>query len=657
MGQDNNQSGATVAQFESVPRADDRSTRKSAIRTKFWRRVAEFLLLRSAPDDENSQRYLDTYWRVMRYARPYFFPDMAVAIGAMLGLGTVNAAILPLIKKFIDYVSTSHSAGLTPTNLHHLHLVSLEILAVFLLRAGTDFAGTYFSEYIGVRTAMDLRGEFSDRLQHLPLSFFNWTPTGGLLSRAVSDARLTSSIVTNTLFSLMGQSFTLVAMLGTLFWMDWRLAFMAFVVFPIAVLPVIGAAKRVRKMSKDAQRRLDDLSVMMQEAAQGCRVVKAFGTEEYERNRFRGMLNRQVDVSRRVLRASSITDPIIEVLGAGGVIIVLWYGANLVMNGSRSPGTFAAFITAMLVIYKPFKQIAGTNNAIQQGLIAAERIFGVIDYPPEIQDAPGSIELQPGPHDIELRNLSFRYDEQGEWVLRNINLKIGAGEAVALVGMSGGGKSTLADLILRFYDPQEGELLIDGLDARLYSLRSLRSRIGLVSQHTFLFNDTVRANIAYGNSEKSLDDIVAAAKAANADNFVSNLPEGYDTIVGELGVRLSGGERQRLAIARALMKNAPILILDEPTSNLDSEAERVVQDAIERLMENRTTLMIAHRLSTVRRADRIFVIVKGEIVEEGTHEQLLARDGAYRRLCDLQFYLPEEAETPARGAVSGAVNG
>jgi subfamily B ATP-binding cassette protein MsbA len=620
--------------------------------TKLWRSIGELLLLHSTADDEESRRYLDTYWRVLRYARPYLFPDMILAVGAMLGLGTVNAAILPLIKKFIDHVSSTQASKLTPHNLHLLHVLSLEILAVFIARALTDFTGTYLSSCIGMRTAMDLRGEFNDRLQHLPLSFFNWTPTGGLLARAISDVQLTSSIITNTLFSLVGQSFTLVAMLATLFWMDWKLAFMAFVVFPVAVLPVIGAARRVRKMSKNAQKRLGDLSVMMQEAAQGCRVVKAFGMEEYERDRFRAMLDKQLRIMRRVLRAGAITDPIIEVLGACGVIGVLWYGADLVMTGSRTPGTFAAFITAMLVIYKPFKRIAGTNNAIQQGLVSAERIFAVIDHPPEVHDPPGAIELEPGSHSIEFRNVSFRYDRRSEWVLRNINLKIGAGDAVALVGMSGGGKSTLADLIPRFYDPEQGALLIDGIDARRYSLRSLRARIGLVSQHTFLFNDTVRANIAYGSAERSLDEIVAAAKAANAHDFISRLPNAYDTLVGELGVRLSGGERQRLAIARALLKNAPILILDEPTSNLDSEAERVVQDAIERLMANRTTLMIAHRLSTVRRADHIFVMVKGEIVEQGTHEQLLALDGAYRRLCDLQFYLPEEAEAPVRGAVN-----
>jgi ATP-binding cassette, subfamily B, bacterial MsbA len=356
---------------------------------------------------------------------------------------------------------------------------------------------------------------------------------------------------------------------------------------------------------------------------------------------------------RRVLRAGAFSSPFIEVLGAFGVVLVLWYGTSAVLTGARSPGTFAAFIAAMLIVYRPFKRIAGTNNSIQQGLVSAERVFAIIDHPPEIYDAPDALELKHGPHSIEFRDVSFRYDPNGEWVLRDINMKIGAGKTVALVGMSGGGKSTLSDLIPRFYDPEQGVMLFDGVDARRFSLKSLRAEIGLVSQHTFLFNDTIRANIAYGGGKGDFAAIVAAAKAANAHDFIARLPNGYDTLVGELGVRLSGGERQRLAIARALLKNAPILILDEPTSNLDSEGERVVQDAIERLMANRTTLMIAHRLSTVRRADRIFVIVSGEIVEEGTHDELLALDGAYRKLCDLQFYMPEDAELPARGAANG----
>ena len=618
---------------------------------KFWHGLSETLLWwRPAKEGEEKSRYMAIYTRLLRYARPYVFPDLALSVLAMLVLSAANGAIPYLLKETINSLSMIKANN--PHNLARLHMLSLGILVVFVVRALTDFLASFLTDYIGMKTAMDLRAEFNDRLQRLPLSFFNWTPTGNLLTRALSDVQMASSIITNSLISLVGDSLTLVALVGGLFWIDFKFALLAFVVFPVAILPIIGAARRVRKTAKSAQRKLSDISVLMQEAVQGCRVVKAFGMENYESERFRAMLKKQLRMMRRVLRASAFSSPFIEVLGACAVVAVLWYGISAVLVGSRSPGTFAAFIGAMLIIYRPFKRIAGTNNSIQQGLVSAERVFAIIDHPPEIYEAPGALELKHGPHSIEFRKVNFRYDPNGEWVLRNINMKIGAGETVALVGMSGGGKSTLSDLIPRFYDPNKGEMLIDGVDAKRYTLKSLRAEIGLVSQHTFLFNDTIRTNIAYGGGSGDFDEIVAAAKAANAHDFITRLPNGYETLVGELGVRLSGGERQRLAIARALLKNAPILILDEPTSNLDSEGERVVQDAIERLMVNRTTLMIAHRLSTVRRADRIFVIVSGEIVEAGTHEELLALDGAYRKLCDLQFYMPEDDEAPARGAAN-----
>jgi subfamily B ATP-binding cassette protein MsbA len=618
---------------------------------KFWHGLSETLLWwRPAKEGEEKSRYMAIYMRLLGYARPYIFPDLALSVLAMLALSAANGAIPYLLKETINSLSMIKADN--PHNLARLHMLSLGILVVFVVRALTDFVASFLTDYIGMKTAMDLRAEFNDRLQRLPLSFFNWTPTGNLLTRALSDVQMASSIITNSLISLVGDSLTLVALVGGLFWMDFRFALLAFVVFPVAILPIIGAARRVRKTAKSAQRKLSDISVLMQEAVQGCRVVKAFGMEDYESERFRAMLKKQLRMMRRVLRASAFSSPFIEVLGACAVVAVLWYGISAVLDGSRSPGTFAAFIGAMLIIYRPFKRIAGTNNSIQQGLVSAERVFAIIDHPPEVYEAPGALELKHGPHSIEFRKVNFRYDPNGEWVLRNINMKVGAGETVALVGMSGGGKSTLSDLIPRFYDPNKGEMLIDGVDAKSYTLKSLRAEIGLVSQHTFLFNDTIRTNIAYGGGSGDFDEIVAAAKAANAHDFITRLPNGYDTLVGELGVRLSGGERQRLAIARALLKNAPILILDEPTSNLDSEGERVVQDAIERLMINRTTLMIAHRLSTVRRADRIFVIVSGEIVEAGTHEELLALDGAYRKLCDLQFYMPDDDEAPARGAAN-----
>jgi subfamily B ATP-binding cassette protein MsbA len=616
---------------------------RSIRETLFWWRPID--------GDSDVGHYFELFKRLLGYVKPYLFPQLVFAVGAMLLNGSVNGMIPLLIKRIINTIASIPTSKTTAASVHALHLLAAEILIVFIVRAATDFLADYLTTYLGMEIAMDLRGEFNDRLQRLPLSFFNWRSTGGLIAHALSDVQAASSVVHNTLFSLIGDSVTLVALVVGLFWMDWRFAIIAFVVFPLAVLPVIGVARRVRKMYRNAQKRLADVTTLMQEAIQGCRVVKAFGMEEYECARFREQLARQLRMLRRVLRIGSFTDPLIEVLGAIAVVTTLWYGTDLVLAGARSPGTFAGFIGAMLIVYKPFKRIAGTNNSIQQGLVSAERVFRVIDHPPEPYEMPGAIELPNGPHRLEMRNVSFRYAPNSPLVLRNINLSIGAGEVVALVGMSGGGKSTLADLVPRFYDPEQGMVLIDGVDIRNFTLKSLRSQIAVVSQSTFLFNDTIRANIAYGGPGKSLDEIVAAAKQANAHDFIMRLPNGYDTTVGELGVRLSGGERQRIAIARALLKNAPILILDEPTSNLDSEAERVVQDAIERLMENRTTLVIAHRLSTIRRADRIYVIVSGEILEQGTHEELIGMDGAYRRLCDLQFYAPELLELPSRVAM------
>jgi len=335
-------------------------------------------------------------------------------------------------------------------------------------------------------------------------------------------------------------------------------------------------------------------------------------------------------------------------MSAVAMLIAIWYGIASVMNGTRTGGTFVAFLVAMLIVYEPFKRLARINNTIQQSLAAAERVFEMMDQPVEIHDDPAAMLLESRNHHIRMEHVSFRYAK--DWVLRDINLDVPAGRMVALVGMSGGGKSTLADLIPRFHDVEEGRITVDGTDIRNIRLESLREQIGIVTQHTFLFNDTIRANIAYGSRAKSNEQIFAAATAANAHDFITHLPKGYDTMVGELGVRLSGGERQRIAIARALLKNAPILILDEATSSLDSEAERQVQEALEHLMANRTTLVIAHRLSTVRRADRIAVLVHGRIVEEGTHAHLMALGGEYSKLHGIQF--APSLEMPGNGTLA-----
>jgi len=572
------------------------------------------------------------YRRLLRYMRPYLFPYVALSVAAMLVLSASNGAIPFIAKGFINQLTSLK-------NVDTLRTLSLEILALFLVRAAANFASNYLTSYLGQKIVLDIRSELNERLQQLPLSFFNRTPSGTLVSRVINDVGLISTAATDGIFSVVGDGSSLIAVVAAAFYIDWPLALIAFVVFPVAVLPIMRFSKQMRKMTRSAQKQLGGLSTLLQETIQGNRVVKAFGMEDYERRRFNAELRRLFRIYMRVARIKHFTTPMIEAMAACAIVVVLWYGTASVVAGGRTVGSFGAFFAAMLIIYEPFKRVTRTNNTIQQGIAAAERVFEIIDQPTDVAEASNPVELAGGDNSIRFEGVGFRYGEG--WVLRDINLEIGSGEVVALVGMSGGGKSTLADLIPRFYDPQEGRITVDGIDIRHYSIRSLRAQIGLVTQHTFLFNDTVHANIAYGSIEKSLDEVIAAAKLANAHDFISRLPQGYETMVGELGVRLSGGERQRVAIARALLKNAPILILDEATSSLDSEAERLVQQALEHLIENRTTLVIAHRLSTVRRADRIAVVVHGAIVEEGTHDELIARGTEYRKLHDLQFQSPE----------------
>ncbi len=571
--------------------------------------------------------------RLLGFLRPYLFPYVAVMMTAMIVLSSSEGAIVLIIKRFTNNLTVNRDVAALP-------MLSLLLLGIFLIRAIASFGADYLDAYVIQKTTLDMRGQLNEALQNQSLSFFNRTPTGVMMSRVINDVTIVTNNGIDSLFAIFSQSTRLIAVLASTFYVDWKFALVAFIVFPTAVLPVVRFSKGMRKMTKDAQRQLSGLTVLLQETYQGNRVVKAFGMEDYERGRFNKELRRLFRIYMRVARIKAITGPTMEVMAAFAIVGVIWWGGHEVLAGTRTPGVFTAFIGAMLLLYQPFKSLTRTNNNIQAGIAAAERVFDMMDTPTDVPDASDAVPLAPGNHAVAFANVSFRYGE--EWVLRNVNLDIGAGRVVALVGMSGGGKSTIADLIPRFYDVQEGAVTIDGVDVRRYRLASLRAQIGLVTQHTFLFNDTIRANIAYGSMEKSLDEVVASARLANAHDFVTRLPQGYDTIIGEQGVRLSGGERQRIAIARAMLKNAPILILDEATSALDSESERLVQEALEHLMENRTTLVIAHRLSTVRRADRIVVVVRGKIVEQGTHDELLALGREYSKLHGLQFMTPAE---------------
>ena len=568
------------------------------------------------------------YRRLLGYLRPYVWPRFAFAVVCMVLYSATNGVMPFLVRGVFDDVFLHRRETA-------LKLLPPAIVAVFLFRAVMAFTQTYLMEWTGQRVIADVRSQLNAHFQRLSLSFYNHTPTGTLLSRMTSDVEQMRGALTDAVASLMKDATSLAVLIVVAFVMDWQLALIAFVVFPLTVLPLTRASRRLRKTWRKSQVTLGNLASLLQETIQGNRVVKAFGMEEYEIRRFDEESERLRRINMRAARTKAFITPMLEVLASFGIAAVVWYGGSSVLSGGRTPGSLLAFLTAVLMLYDPFKGITKANNVVQQGLAAAGRIFELIDQPSDVVEKPAAAPLGAFREAIRFENVSFRYD--AEPVLREIDLEIRRGEAVALVGRSGSGKSTMSDLIPRFYDVTEGRITIDGQDVRDLTLTSLRGQMAIVTQFTFLFNDTVRNNIAYGDVGTSMERIEQAARAANAHEFIRELPHGYDTVIGELGVKLSGGQRQRVAIARALLKDAPILILDEATSALDNESERLVQQAVERLMAGRTTLVIAHRLSTIRTATRIAVVERGRIVEEGSHAELLAKSGEYRRLYELQF--------------------
>jgi subfamily B ATP-binding cassette protein MsbA len=509
------------------------------------------------------------------------------------------------------------------------------VVAIFAFRGFMNFGSSYLNDYVGLRIINDVRNGLNRHLLSLSVSFFHRNPTGTLITRVHSDVSLMRYSITDALASVMKDVTSLTVLIVVAFMKDWVLACIAFFVFPASVLPVMRLSRKIKKFTRRGQVSTGTLTSLLQESLQGNRIVKAFGMERYEDDRFMTENWRLFKQSLRATRTKAIVAPAMELLASFGIGGVVWYGGWSVINGGRTQGEFMAFMAAMFLMYAPFKGLTRTYSSIHQGLAGAERVFEILDEPPEIQDRHDARAAPRFSKNIEFRDVSFAYAETP--VLKSINLTVEAGQMIAIVGMSGVGKSTLADLIPRFYDINEGAILLDGVDIRDTTVDSLRAQIGIVTQHTFLFNDTVRNNIAYGDPSRDMNSIIAAAKAAHAHDFIQLLPNGYDSVIGEMGMQLSGGQRQRLAIARALLKNAPILILDEATSALDVESERLVQQALENLISQRTTIVIAHRLSTIRKADRILVMVDGTIVEEGNHDDLLARKSEYSRLYSMQL--------------------
>jgi subfamily B ATP-binding cassette protein MsbA len=581
---------------------------------------------------------LNLYRRMLGYVRPYL-PRLALALLLMIGVSALNGSIAFLVKPVLDDIFIRKDAA-------RLAYIPFLVLAIYLARGLLEFAHVYMMNGVGQRVVRDIRQHLYSHMQSLSLSFYLRHPAGVLMSRVMNDVTLMQTAVTDAATGLIKDAFTVLFLVGVVFYRDWKMAIVALVVFPVAIWPIARFGRRLRRTSTRTQEVMGAVSSHLQETISGAKLVKSFGAEEYEVDRFSVRNQELFRLSMKVAKVQALAAPLSEVFGGIGAAAVIYYGGYNVVNGIATPGNFFSFITALFMLYAPVKGLSRVNNVIQQGVAAGIRVFEVVDTLPEVREKADAVPLSGTPAEIVFERVEFRYAQDGEPVLQGVDFRIPAGTMVAIVGSSGAGKTTLVDLLPRFYDPQGGSVRVDGTDIRDVTISSLRSRIAIVGQHTVLFNDTVRNNIAYGMPDAPMEKVVEAARRANAHGFIERLEHGYDTRVGEQGLSLSGGERQRLAIARALLKDAPVLILDEATSALDTESERIVQDALDTLMKGRTVFVIAHRLSTVRNADVILVIEGGKIVERGRHEELLARDSRYRG-----FYLKQFEEKAAeRGA-------
>ena len=568
------------------------------------------------------------YRRLMGYVWPHW-PVFAISIVTLLLVAATEAGFAAFIKPLIDGSFVERDPGI-------IKLAPLVLIGLFFIRGLASYVSSYAMSWVARKIINTLRGEMFAHLLRLPVSFYDRTPSGTLLSKLTYNVEQVAKATTEVITVLVRDSFTVLGLLGWMFYLNWRLALLSLIGAPLIALVINFINKRFRRYSSRIQDSVGDVTQIAEEAIEGQRVIKTFGGQAYEQARFdkANERNRRLNMKLHSTNAASV--PVIQFIAAIAAAAVIYVALLEVERAELTVGGFMSFIAAMMLLLGPLKRLTKVLSSLQKGIAAAHSIFTLVDMPPEVDQGQHLLERARG--EVEYRNVSFRYREEGEPVLRQIGFRVEAGQSVAFVGRSGSGKTTLVGLLPRFYDLNDGSILIDGVDTRELSLQSLRDQISLVSQHITLFNDTIANNIAYGRLEgASQEAIIAAARAAHAMEFIEQLPEGLDTMVGENGVLLSGGQRQRLAIARALLKDSPILILDEATSALDTESERHIQAALEALMKDRTTLVIAHRLSTIERADCIMVMDRGRIIEAGRHEELLAKGGAYAALYRLQF--------------------